>query len=107
MLRLRSLEMEPASKRYTILCHISYQFLPTFYKRMTIALLIGEISFFGCVLRQAVLCCRDFPFLSQISVLRELHTSESDRSCLHVELDVSGSNIIYEAGDHVSFNPVL
>lgn len=44
------------------------------------------------------------PFLARISALRELHTPQSDRSCVHVELDVSGSDIAYEAGDHVSGN---
>ena len=45
---------------------------------------------------------KDSPFLARISALRELHTPQSDRSCVHVELDVSGSDITYEAGDHVS-----
>ncbi|CAL8469233.1 g8774 [Coccomyxa elongata] len=45
------------------------------------------------------------PFLARISALRELHTPQSDRSCVHVELDVSGSDIAYEAGDHVGIMP--
>lgn len=41
------------------------------------------------------------PFGARVVVVRELHTPASERSCLHVELDVSGSGISYEAGDHV------
>ncbi|PNH07830.1 NADPH--cytochrome P450 reductase 1 [Tetrabaena socialis] len=42
------------------------------------------------------------PFWARITTVRELHTSQSDRSCVHAELDVSGSGISYEAGDHVA-----
>lgn len=41
------------------------------------------------------------PYSARIGVLRELHSRKSDRSCIHVELDVQGSGIQYEAGDHV------
>lgn len=37
------------------------------------------------------------PFLAQIKVNRELHRG-GDRSCLHVELDISESKMRYEAG---------
>lgn len=37
------------------------------------------------------------PFLAQITVNRELHKG-GDRSCLHVELDISDSKMRYEAG---------
>ncbi|XP_037974141.2 NADPH--cytochrome P450 reductase isoform X1 [Plutella xylostella] len=44
------------------------------------------------------------PFLAEIKVNRELHKG-GDRSCLHVELDISGSKMRYEAGDHVAIYP--
>ncbi|KAG2496114.1 hypothetical protein HYH03_005717 [Edaphochlamys debaryana] len=42
------------------------------------------------------------PFWAKITTVKELHTSQSDRSCVHVEVDVSGSGISYEAGDHIA-----
>lgn len=40
------------------------------------------------------------PFLAPVLVNRELHRA-GDRSCMHIELDITGSKIKYEAGDHV------
>ena len=42
------------------------------------------------------------PFMARINCVRELHGKGSDRSCVHVEVDVSGSKISYEHGDHVA-----
>ena len=40
-----------------------------------------------------------------VSSIRELHTERSDRSCVHVELDISMSDVTYQAGDHVAIQP--
>jgi len=36
---------------------------------------------------------------------RELHKS-GDRSCMHIEFDLTGSKIRYDAGDHLAVFPV-
>lgn len=44
------------------------------------------------------------PYVARVTGRKELH-SGGGRSCLHVEIDLSGSNITYEAGDHLAIFP--
>ena len=42
--------------------------------------------------------------MSAITVNRELHKG-GDRSCMHIELDITGSKLSYVTGDHVAIFP--
>lgn len=45
------------------------------------------------------------PFLAPIKVNRNLHSEDSDRYCMHLEIGLEESRIRYEAGDHVAIYP--
>ncbi|XP_050408551.1 NADPH--cytochrome P450 reductase [Patella vulgata] len=65
----------------------------------------GEISRLGSFNLQKPPYDAKNPFLAPIIANRELHKG-GDRSCMHIELDISGSKIRYESGDHVAVYPM-
>ncbi|KFH44019.1 NADPH--cytochrome P450 reductase-like protein [Hapsidospora chrysogenum ATCC 11550] len=44
------------------------------------------------------------PYIAPIAESRELF-SVKDRNCLHMEVDISGSNLSYQTGDHIAIWP--
>jgi len=44
------------------------------------------------------------PFMSRMLVYKELHNG-GDRSCMHVEIDITNSKMRYDSGDHVAVYP--
>ncbi|XP_072047913.1 NADPH--cytochrome P450 reductase-like [Amphiura filiformis] len=65
----------------------------------------GEVTRLGSFKTQKPSFDAKNPFLSPVKVNRELH-SGGDRSCMHIEFDISGTKLRYEAGDHVAVYPV-
>eukprot|EP00794_Sanderia_malayensis_P019243 gene19243-21171_t len=66
----------------------------------------GEIAKLGAFECQKPPYDAKNPYLARVMVNRELHSSSSDRSCMHIEFDIEGSGIRYQAGDHVAVYPV-
>ncbi|KAG1776177.1 hypothetical protein EV702DRAFT_971934 [Suillus placidus] len=46
------------------------------------------------------------PYASPVKLSRELFQVGGDRNCVHVELDIEGSGITYQHGDHVGVWPL-
>ncbi|KAL8614018.1 hypothetical protein ACOMHN_023253 [Nucella lapillus] len=64
----------------------------------------GEITRLGSMADQRPPFDVKNPYLAPVTVNRELHKG-GDRSCMHIELDITGSKLRYEAGDHVGVYP--
>ncbi|KPM11726.1 NADPH-cytochrome P450 reductase-like protein [Sarcoptes scabiei] len=63
----------------------------------------GEILRIGSFIHQKPPFDIKNPFLAPITVNRELY--KGSRSCMHIEIDIRGSKLRYEAGDHVAIYP--
>ncbi|KAF9437283.1 NADPH-cytochrome P450 reductase [Entomortierella beljakovae] len=46
------------------------------------------------------------PFAAPVPVSRELFSATAGRNCLHMEVDISGSGISYQTGDHIAIWPI-
>jgi NADPH-ferrihemoprotein reductase len=64
----------------------------------------GEVSRLNSYQRQRPPFDSKNPFLAPVNVNRNLFKN-TDRKCLHIELDITGSRLRYEAGDHVAVYP--
>ncbi|KAL9982110.1 hypothetical protein ACROYT_G010910 [Oculina patagonica] len=67
-------------------------------------LYIGEMNKLKSYITQRPPFDAKNPFLAPVLVNRELHKA-GNRSCMHIELDITGSKIKYDAGDHVAVYP--
>ncbi|KAG0003740.1 NADPH-cytochrome P450 reductase [Entomortierella chlamydospora] len=47
-----------------------------------------------------------YPYPATIPVSRQLFSATAGRRCLHMEVDISGSGITYQTGDHIAVWPV-
>ncbi|KAF7639539.1 NADPH--cytochrome P450 reductase [Meloidogyne graminicola] len=65
----------------------------------------GEFGRLGAFEKQRPPFDQKNPFLSTISISRELHTTLSERSCKHIEFDIDSTKLRYDAGDHVAIFP--
>jgi len=45
------------------------------------------------------------PYLAPIKINKNIHNEGSGRTCLHIEVDIDGSRIRYDAGDHIAVYP--
>merc|ERR1719195_1275387 len=46
------------------------------------------------------------PYMAPIKINKNIHNEGSDRHCMHIEVDIEGSRIRYDAGDHVAVYPI-
>ncbi|KAG2216584.1 hypothetical protein INT45_004505 [Circinella minor] len=56
-------------------------------------------------LHQTVVYDAKHPYQAPISLSRDLFNESDDRHCLHLEIDLSKSNLTYQTGDHIAIWP--
>ncbi|XP_026495068.1 NADPH--cytochrome P450 reductase isoform X1 [Vanessa tameamea] len=89
---------EELTRQFRLITHVTEELKPN-------EIFTGEIARLLSLQNQRPPYDAKNPFLAQVKVNRELHKG-GDRSCLHIELDISNSNMRYEAGDHVAVYPI-
>lgn len=66
-------------------------------------LFTGEPSRFGSLKNQRPPHDAKNPFLAPVLLQRELY--KGSRSCMHIEVDIEGSKMRYDSGDHIAVYP--
>ncbi|KAI9488586.1 hypothetical protein BDB00DRAFT_772242 [Zychaea mexicana] len=72
------------------------------------ALFLGELGEWTKpeqLLQQTITHDAKHPYQAPIAVSRDLFTDSADRHCLHLEIDLSKSNMSYQTGDHIAIWP--
>ena len=69
-----------------------------------IYILIGELSARALTRSKGIHDAKN-PFPAPITVARELFDVDAERNCVHMELNIEGSGINYQHGDHVGIWP--
>jgi NADPH-ferrihemoprotein reductase len=66
---------------------------------------IGELSARALTKTKGIHDAKN-PYASPVKAARELFQLGGDRNCVHIELDIEGSGITYQHGDHVGVWPL-
>lgn len=91
------LDSHPAEKVYLGMS------LP-FLKHDPIFIFPGELSARALTRTRGIHDAKN-PYPAPITVCKELFTIDADRNCIHMELNIEGSGINYQHGDHVGVWP--
>ncbi|VDK82377.1 unnamed protein product [Litomosoides sigmodontis] len=71
----------------------------------SVKLFTGEYGRLGSFEKQRPPFNQKNPFIATVSVNRELHGINSDRSCRHIEFIINETRMRYEVGDHLGVFP--
>ncbi|KAI8143353.1 hypothetical protein BJV82DRAFT_684606 [Fennellomyces sp. T-0311] len=67
------------------------------------SLFLGELG--EWLQKQTAVHDAKHPYLAPIATSHDLFTQTADRHCLHLEVDISKSNLTYQTGDHIAIWP--
>ncbi|CAK9299129.1 unnamed protein product [Gordionus sp. m RMFG-2023] len=85
------------NRQYKLVTYKSDELLPE-------KIFTGEYARLGSYKNQKIPYDSKNPFLASIQVNKNIFKSQ-ERKCMHIELDITGSRLKYEPGDHIAIYP--